>query len=222
MQQNYINGFTHELKTPIASLQLFLNTFQKHELSREEQLKYIGYMLNDTQRLADNVDEILNLAKLEDKRYDFNPSYIDLKREISTCVKVNLHQFETMVITLTGEDSYFTSIDLNLFKLVVMNLIVNAYNHNDKPAKELEIFFSKSNKKVEILFKDNGNGIDESQFKKVFKKFYQVGKSVKGSGLGLYLVHVVTKALNGSITITESKVGVGTTFSLMLPIKGEK
>jgi len=68
MQQNFINGFTHELKTPLASLRLFLDTFLKHELPREEQMKYLTFMKRDTDRLVDNVNLILNLAKIEEKK----------------------------------------------------------------------------------------------------------------------------------------------------------
>src|SRR5690606_37488781 len=69
MQQNFINGFTHELKTPIASIRLFLDTFARHELPRAEALKYLDFMRKDTDRLASNVDQILNLSKIEEKKY---------------------------------------------------------------------------------------------------------------------------------------------------------
>ena len=69
LQHNFINNFTHELKTPAASLRLYLETFQKHELARDDQLKYIGYMLSDVKRLSDNVTRILNLARIESKSF---------------------------------------------------------------------------------------------------------------------------------------------------------
>ena len=69
MQNNFINNFTHELKTPVTSLQLYLQTFSRYELSREDQLKYIGYMLTDVNRLTENINRMLNLAKLESKSY---------------------------------------------------------------------------------------------------------------------------------------------------------
>lgn len=222
MQQNFINGFTHELKTPIASLQLFLNTFQKHELPRQEQLKYIDYMLNDTLRLANNVDEILNLAKIEEKRYDFSLIFTNLEEEISKHIQSNQHQFENFNIELTASGNMETYVDTQLFKLVVMNLIVNAYNHNSKAEKKLEIILKQNQKKIEILFKDNGNGIDDKDHKKVFKKFYQSGHSAKGSGLGLYLVQTVSKALGGSIQLKESELGKGSTFLIELPIKEQE
>lgn len=219
MQQNYINGFTHELKTPIASLQLFLNTFQKHELDRKDQLKYIDFMLKDTQRLANNVDEILNLSKLEEKRYNFSPSYIDIKKEIQSYIDNNEHQFENMVINFEGEGIYETSVDTQLLKLVVMNLIVNSYHHNSKDNKTLTISIEKRSKYFRITFKDNGDGIDDKNFKKVFKKFYQGDNSAKGSGLGLYLVQTVMKALGGSAFIKESTLSVGTSICIDIPIK---
>ena len=75
-QQNFINGFTHELKTPIASLRLYLDTFKRHELSSEEMNKYINFMINDTERLTLNVNQILQIAKIEDKSY--KPEFVKI------------------------------------------------------------------------------------------------------------------------------------------------
>ena len=69
LQRNFINNFTHELKTPVTSLKLYLETFRKHHLSREDQLKYINYMIHDADRLSDNISQILNLAKFESKTF---------------------------------------------------------------------------------------------------------------------------------------------------------
>ena len=69
LQQNFINSFTHELKTPVTSLHLYLETFMKHELSRDDQIKYLSFMLKDVERLLDNINRILNIAKIESKTY---------------------------------------------------------------------------------------------------------------------------------------------------------
>ena len=70
LQRNFINNFTHELKTPVTSLKLYLETFRKYELPREDQLRYIGYMVQDADRLTHNINRILDLAKIESKTYD--------------------------------------------------------------------------------------------------------------------------------------------------------
>src|SRR3990172_3616536 len=78
LQHEFINNFTHELKTPVTSLKLYLETFRKHELPREEQLKYIGYMLQDAERLAEHINRILSLARLEMKTYSSDFVLADL------------------------------------------------------------------------------------------------------------------------------------------------
>ena len=70
LQRNFINNFTHELKTPVTSLKLYLQTLEKHELTREDQRKYIGYMIHDADRLANHINRILNLARLESKTFE--------------------------------------------------------------------------------------------------------------------------------------------------------
>ena len=124
-----------------------------------------------------------------------------------------------MVINFEGEGIYETSVDTQLLKLVVMNLIVNSYHHNSKDNKTLTISIEKRSKYFRITFKDNGDGIDDKNFKKVFKKFYQGDNSAKGSGLGLYLVQTVMKALGGSAFIKESTLSVGTSICIDIPIK---
>lgn len=93
LQQNFINGFTHELKTPIASLQLFLETFSRHELERTEQLRYLEYMKRDTKRLSDNVNRILQLGRLEarDVKAEFRDE--DVVSVINDFIKNTPHLF---------------------------------------------------------------------------------------------------------------------------------
>ena len=89
MQQNFISGFTHELKTPIASIRLFLDTFSRHDLPREDALKYIEFMRKDTDRLASNVDQILNLAKIEEKKYEPNFTTVEANQYLNEIVAKN-------------------------------------------------------------------------------------------------------------------------------------
>ena len=78
LQRNFISNFTHELKTPVTSMKLYLQTFRKHELSREDQLKYIGYMVQDADRLSDSISRILSLAKIESGVYEDRSAAEDL------------------------------------------------------------------------------------------------------------------------------------------------
>lgn len=223
LQQNFINGFTHELKTPIASLQLFLETFTRHELPRDEQLKYIEFMKRDTVRLSDNVNRILNLGRLEDRNFKADFIEQDLVILIEEFLKNTPHLFEEGKVTFYSEvNSLMLPIDTALFEMLMMNLITNALIYNKTKEKTVEITLSSHNEKVFLDFKDNGMGLDKNQIKKIFKKFYQAGKSTKGSGLGLYIVQIIAKLHKGEILAESPGLGLGSIFHLVLKIPSKK
>jgi len=217
LQQNFINGFTHELKTPIASLKLFLETFSRHDLPRDEQLKYLEYMKRDTTRLSDNVNRILNLGRLEDRNFKADFARQDLVSLIENFLEDTPHLFEEGKVTFhTHVKEAWMPIDTALFEMLMMNLITNALIYNKAKEKLVEIELSTEGKNVIIDFRDNGIGLERSQVKKIFKKFYQVGKSTKGSGLGLYIVHNIARLHKGEIQAISRGPGAGSVFRLTL------
>jgi len=222
-QQNFINGFTHELKTPVASLRLFLDTFSKHELSRDQQLKYLNFMRRDTERLSDNVNLILNLGKIEDKDELDESVNTDLTVFISEFLQKSPHIFEDISIEFDNrvEGPVFFPINRDMMEMLFMNMITNANRYNESDTRKLEIIMRKTDKFIELVFKDNGIGINKSEQKKIFKKFYQVGKTAKGSGLGLYFVGQIVKLHKGSIRVYSEGLGKGASFIIELPRKFE-
>lgn len=225
LQHNFINSFTHELKTPVTALKLYLETFMKHELSREDQLKYIQYMLHDTGRLSDDINRILNLAQIESKSYGGEMETHDLVKIIQEFLEKNSHHFQQCEITVSNPEgkAYPYSINLSIFDMLLMNLLTNAVKYNHAKPPEIEISFEVQGKKLYIHFRDNGIGIDKSQRKKIFRKFYQVGKSedmsARGSGLGLYLVEHIAKTHKGKIEVSSPGLGKGSVFTLTLPLR---
>lgn len=220
-QQNFINGFTHELKTPIASLRLYLDTFNKYDLNKDDTKKYISYMIKDTERLNLNVNQILNLSKLEDRSFlpDFDSE--DLHYFTEEFFRKNPHYFEECDITIEkkSQGDYPFFFDFKLFEMVIMNLVTNCIKHNKNKWPQLKIIFSKHGKNYLIDFEDNGVGLDKSEFKNIFKKSYQVGKTTKGSGLGLYLAQSIVKIHKGEMSATSEGLGQGTRFRIKLPMK---
>jgi len=225
LQHNFINSFTHELKTPVTALKLYLETFMKHELSREDQIKYIQYMLHDTGRLSDDINRILNLAQIESKSYGGELETHDLVKIIQGFLEKNSHHFQQCEITVSNPEgkAYPYSINLALFDMLLMNLLTNAVKYNHANPPEIEISFEVQGKKLYIHFRDNGIGIDKSQRKKIFRKFYQVGRSedmsARGSGLGLYLVEHIAKTHKGKIEVSSPGLGKGSVFTLALPLR---
>ncbi len=219
MQQNFINGFTHELKTPIASIRLFLDTFKKHELPREDQLKYIDFMIRDAERLSANVGQILNIGKIEDRSFNLNNSRVEAFDLTNDFLEKNPHLFERTEITIKKIDhvNYFCNIDIALIEMVIMNIMTNAIRYNDSNKPSIRIEFRSLGKKMTISFIDNGMGIKRSEHRNIFKKFYQIGKTAKGSGLGLYLSSQILKLQKGSISVDSRGAGLGSTFTITLP-----
>lgn len=219
-QQNFINGFTHELKTPIASLKLYIDTFLKHELSAEEKKKYLQFMQQDTNRLTLNVNQILHLGRIEDKKIKLNLVEHEMQQYVGEFLDKHPHYFNDIEIDLvTQKDEFRCLIDSELFEMVIMNIITNAINHTNLDKGKLTISFSSSNDLLEISFKDNGQGIPEKEARNIFKKMYQIGKSSKGSGIGLYLSTNIIKLHKGKLVLGKSQEGEGANFIVKLPMK---
>ncbi|MBW1804509.1 MAG: HAMP domain-containing histidine kinase [Deltaproteobacteria bacterium] len=225
LQRNFISNFTHELKTPVTSLKLYLETFRKYELPREDQLRYIGYMVQDADRLTHNINRILNLAKIESKTYEGKFVREDLVQKVERFYKKNRHLFNGCDINIHNPSgrSFPYRISPALFEILLMNLFTNAIKYNESKAPRLDITFEPKGKGLHIRFEDNGIGLPKSEFRKVFKKFYQIGRSddmsAKGTGLGLYLVESIARFHRGKMMAASKERGKGSVFSLILPLK---
>lgn len=221
MQQNFISGFTHELKTPIASIRLYVDTFLQHDLAPEQQRKYLKYMLEDTDRLSTNVEQILSLGKLEERNYQANFEQADLKTVLRKLVNELSHRHTNGKIILNedGFDGAMANIDISLFQVLMSNVINNGMYHN--LSKEPQVNISGEIKKdgLHIIVKDNGVGVDPKFEKKIFKKFFQIGKSVKGSGLGLYMCQIIARFHQIKFNVKGLGQNKGTIISVILPSK---
>ena len=228
LQNNFINNFTHELKTPVTSLKLYLETFLKHELSKEEQDKFVNYMLQDVHRLSDNISNILDLGRIENSHFKGEFIELDLPCFVSTFYTDNAYLFKGANIKVERPDGRHVNVAINtsLFEMLLINIATNAIKYNQSDHPELQIQFEASQRNMVIKFSDNGIGIERTQSKKIFKKFYQVGDSnimsAKGSGLGLYLVQNIVRAHRGKIKVSSEGTGRGSKFMVTLPMSNNK
>jgi len=224
LQNNFINNFTHELKTPVTSLKLLLETLSKHTLSREDQLKYLDYMLNDVGRLSDNINQILNLAGIESKSFGGDFVQLDVVQKIEDFYASNSHLFQNCKISIDrpADYAFLHSINPILFEMLLMNLTTNAIKYNESPNPALAITFTTGKGKLRVHFTDNGIGLKQPERKKVFRKFYQIGRteirSAKGSGLGLHLVQNIARLHKGKVKADSKGSGQGSVFTLSLPL----
>lgn len=228
LQHNFINSFTHELKTPVTSLKLYLETFQKHELPRKDQLKFFGYMIQDVNRLSGDISSILNLARVESKSFAGEYVASDPVQLIENFYIDNQHLFQDCDIQVHEREGVpqLCRIDTNLFDMLLMNITTNAIKYNQSGSPRLDIRFENRNRKLMIHFEDNGIGLKKPDTKKIFKKFYQVGRtddmSARGSGFGLYLAQNIIRMHKGKITAKSGGPGKGSLFTLTLPCFSEK
>lgn len=223
LQHDFINNFTHELKTPVTSMKLYLETLLKHDLPRDDQQKYIRYMLHDVDRLSDNISRILNLARIETRTYSGEFIRVDLIETVRQFQENNAYLFnhcDIHVYNETGEGCPYY-INPLLFDMLLMNLVTNGVKYNTSPRPCVDIRFKTDRKNLYICFEDNGIGIKKSDRRKVFKKFYRVDQSDskmgKGSGLGLYLVQDIARIHKGKVSVSAREGRNGSVFSLALP-----
>jgi two-component system, OmpR family, phosphate regulon sensor histidine kinase PhoR len=222
-QHKFINSFTHELKTPVTSLQLYLETMVRVELPRDKQEKYLGYMLDDVSRLTNNINGILNLARLEAKVQGVEFVVVDLVEEVLAFYRKNEQLFRESDILVNKSEGqkYYCSVNHALFQMMLMNLLSNGirYNENDRP--KISISFSQTENTVQLAIADNGVGFENSQARKVFKKFFQIEQQeltrAGGTGLGLYMVDQVVRLHKGKVTAHSEGPGKGSEFVVSLP-----
>ena len=223
LQHNFINNFTHELKTPVTSMQLYLETFKKHELRRDLQLKYIDYMLADVGRLTININRILNLARLEGRIFEGEFERLDLGRLVEEFCRKNQQLFRNCTIRVhgPGPGSLVTQLNQPLFEMLLMNLLTNAAKYNQAPLPQIDITLARHKDTLQLVFADNGIGFEKNEAKKIFRKFYQIDRpgrpSGGGIGLGLYLVGHIARIHKGKVRAESKGPGQGARFIITLP-----
>ncbi len=218
-RRNFLLSITHELKSPIASIKLILETFLKRNLKPGQTKKFTESALEETERLHTLVNDLLLSAKLETS-YQPNFEFLNLVELIEDLVErlstkypnVNFFfQKNDDIPTLQAERLGMTS--------VVLNLLENAVKYSNK-APKISIELSCENNTIQLNVADNGIGIPEKEKKKVFEKFYRIGnedtRTTKGTGLGLHIVNQIVLAHKGKIAIVDN-VPKGTIFKIELP-----
>ncbi len=204
-QKNFLLSVTHELKSPIASAKLQLQTLQKRELSKEKQQEILASAINDTDRLNNLVENILLAAKIDNNIFPLHSERVNLSDFITQCISetTQLFNYKQKVI-MDIEKDIFMNIDKTSFLSIVLNLFENAIKYSPEESA-ITISLKKQYDKITFNLKDEGIGISEEEKKFVFDKFYRVGneetRKTKGTGLGLYIVKHIVAQHNGTISV---------------------
>jgi two-component system phosphate regulon sensor histidine kinase PhoR len=223
MYDTFIANITHELKSPLSSIQLHLETLNDKQVSPPHQKQFVGLMLKDAERLHTLINSILDIAALEQKKlaYDFQVGKSDevLQNLISEAIsQFNLKPTAVSVKGQTGCECVF---DQRAMKIVVNNLFDNAIKYSENPVR-LDIHFTTATKYFRVDFTDNGIGIPDKEQKRIFNKFARIyglrSPSVKGTGLGLYWVREIIRAHGGRVAAFSAGTECGSTFRIELPI----
>lgn len=221
-QSNFIDAVTHELKTPIASLKLLLQTLNSQDVGEEDRAEFYRIMLGDANRLDTMINQVLAAARLDYPIDQESLSPIRLDRLVeSVCQEFREIQGPEAQLETQLDPSEVVAPESEL-KIVISNLLSNAFKYGGSPpVVHVNLRVSSVSKKAVLTVKDNGGGIALNDRRKIFRRFVRLGNELerkkKGSGLGLYLVKTIADRLRGSVRVARSDSRHGTTFEFKLP-----
>jgi signal transduction histidine kinase len=219
-QQNFVLTITHELKTPIAALKLYIQTLQKHNLSEEKKDVILKGALEENERLSNLIENILNASKAENKLFQIQKEEVDLVTLSKSIIHRYHTRFNTALIDLNAPASVIGSFDQHMLEIILVNLLENAIKYGGLQ-QQIHIEIEKLDRFVAIKIADEGPGIAATERLHIFEKFYRIGseetRKQAGSGLGLYIVAEYVRLHNGSIRCFEN-TPKGSIFELILPI----
>jgi two-component system phosphate regulon sensor histidine kinase PhoR len=223
LQKDFINNMTHEFKTPISSIKIAAEVLASGDGVKNNQRlsRYTDIIKQQNQRLNDQVEKVLNIAKIETDRFSLNKTQFNPHTIISEIIKNEAVKLEDGEITYYPPEREFKIIGDQLhFTNVVSNIIDNATKYSKENKPKIKVKVLESEKSIILKIIDNGIGISKENQKKIFEKFYRVSTgnvhNVKGFGLGLFYVKNICKAHGWDILI-DSEKNKGTSVEIIIP-----
>jgi signal transduction histidine kinase len=220
----FINAVTHELKTPVASIRLYLETLQARSVDEEKRKEFYQVMLEDTNRLMSTIEQVLRTGRIGAAARKPNLFPIEFGAVIDECVARAriLHRLPPEALDYQPGSPVIILGDMDEVRAAVSNLIDNAIKYSGSMVKVSLETSNVEGKYICLRVKDQGVGIPKPELKRVFKRFYRVPgpltNKVKGTGLGLFIVRAVAKRHRGRSWAESEGPGQGSTFVLQFPI----
>lgn len=226
--ENFINAVTHELKTPIASVKLHLQTLQQRQVDETKRQEFYKVMVDDCDRLLGTVEQVLRAGRLRapHEKGRFHP--VDLSKVLDDCLSLA----QTRYRLTPGELTYRATLphgarpqvlgDEEDLKAVILNLVDNAIKYSGDKVNVAVELAQTSARAATIRVSDRGVGIPVSELSRIFKRFYRIPGTmtsrIKGAGLGLFIVRAVVARHGGTVFAESDGPGLGTTFTVQLPL----
>lgn len=220
-QKNFLLSVTHELKSPLAAIKLYLQTILKRDLDRQQQQLFINNSLKDIERLDDLVENMLIATQIENKKYSFPKesfNFSDLVKKVVDRLQVHTCNSQT-IINEIEEDIYIKG-DKFALTSVVTNLVENAVKYSP-PCTDVQVKLCSNSSHIHFEVADRGIGITDEEKTRIFEKFYRVGseetRKTKGTGLGLFIVKQVLDKHQAQIKVKNNHPS-GTVFEVIFNI----
>lgn len=222
----FINAVSHELKTPIASIRLYLETLKTREVDEAQRHEFYNIMLADSDRLLLTVEQVLRAGRTRDRRRRIANAVIDVDEMVRECLELTRLRYglnDRHLVYSEAPDAKGVKVsgDPDELRAAFSNLLDNAVKYSDDEVQVSVLVTAPDDKRVVVRVADRGIGIPNAQLKRIFKRFYRVpGRfmaRVKGTGLGLFIVQSVVRKHGGRVFAESPGLGQGSTFTIQLP-----
>jgi signal transduction histidine kinase len=224
---SFINAVTHELKTPVASIRLHLETLQRRDLPEAQKQEFYRVMLSDTDRLTQTVEQVLRAGRAGDKKAGREKSAIDFRQLVRECMDTARTRHRLPSEALHYEEASSNGAGLRVLgsgedlRTAVFNILDNAIKYSGEKIDVRVRLDLPDEKRILLSVQDHGIGIPTDDLKSIFKRFYRVTHRslahVKGTGLGLFIVKSIAQKHGGKVFAESAGEGQGTTVTLELP-----
>ena len=220
----FINAVTHELKTPVASIRLYLQTLQTRPVDEAKRSEFYRTMVEDSDRLLATIEQVLRTGRIGSARGKPNLSRVDLGQVVEECVTRTrtLYHLRPEGLAYVPGPAVAILADLDEVQAAISNLIDNAVKYSGSEVRVTVETATVDDDHVAVRVHDHGTGIPKTELKQIFKRFHRapgpVAARIPGTGLGLYIVRSVAKRHGGRAWAESEGPGRGSTFVLQLPV----